>query len=65
MAMYLHRVGASSAPAPRRWHPRDCALYALGVGAGWSELAYATEGPAQLVYPSFVLSGVMAAEAEG
>ena len=64
MAMYLHRVGAASEPAPRRWGPRECALYALGVGAGWDELAFVREGPGQLVYPSFVLSGVMAAEAE-
>jgi len=64
VAMYLHRIGAESAPAPRRWRPRDCALYALGLGAGWDELAFASEGPEQLVYPSFVLSGVMAAEAE-
>lgn len=64
MTMYLHRIGAESAPAPRRWRPRDCALYALGVGAGWDELAFVREGPGQLVYPTFVLSGVMAAEAE-
>src|SRR5512145_2269294 len=64
VAMYLHRIGAASISAPRRWRPRDCALYALGLGAGWDELAYVTEGPAQLVYPTFVLSGVMAAEAE-
>ncbi len=64
MAMHLHRIGAESAPAPRQWRPRDCALYALGVGAGWDELAFVREGPGQLVYPTFVLSGVMAAEAE-
>ena len=64
MAMYLHRVGAASEPAPRRWGPRECALYAIGIGAGWDELAFVREGPGQLVYPSFVLSGVMAAEAE-
>jgi len=64
MAIYLHRVGAASEPAPRRWGPRECALYALGIGAGWDELAFAREAPGQLVYPSFVLSGVMAAEAE-
>ena len=47
--MYLHRIGAESAPAPRRWRPRDCALYALGLGAGWDELAFVSEGPDQLV----------------
>ena len=62
--MYLDRIGAESPPARRSWRPRDCALYALALGAGWDELEFATEGPAQLVYPTFVLSGVMAAEAE-
>jgi acyl dehydratase len=64
MSMYLDRVGAESAPVRRTWRPRDCALYALALGAGWDELAFAAEGPGQLVYPTFVLSGVMAAEAE-
>jgi acyl dehydratase len=63
MTMYLHRVGAESPPARRSWEPRECALYALALGAGWDELAFAAEGPGQLVYPTFVLSGVMAAEA--
>jgi acyl dehydratase len=64
MAMFLNRVGAESAPARRVWQPRDCALYALALGASWGELDFVREGPAQRVYPSFVLSGVMAAEAE-
>jgi acyl dehydratase len=67
MAMYLHRVGAESKPARRTWQPRDCALYGLGVGSGFDELAFCTEGAegqAQKVFPSFVLAGVMAAEAE-
>jgi len=64
MTMYLHRVGAESAPAPRTWRPRDCALYALAVGAGFDEPAFVREGEGQRVYPTFVLSGVMAAEAE-
>ncbi len=64
MTMYLHRVGAESAPARRQWQPRDCALYALALGAGWDELAFVREGAGQRVIPSFVLSGVMAAEAE-
>src|SRR5262245_61615979 len=64
MAMHLDRIGAESAPARRSWRPRDCALYALGVGAGWDELAFVREGPTQRVYPTFALAGVMAAEAE-
>src|SRR4029434_10865862 len=43
---------------------RDCALYALAVGAGFDEPAFVRESAAQRVYPTFVLSGVMAAEAE-
>jgi acyl dehydratase len=65
--MYLERVGAESAPVRRAWRPRDCSLYALALGAGWDELAFVTEGAAglpQKVFPSFVLAGVMAAEAE-
>src|SRR3990172_1494709 len=64
MTMYLHRIGAESPPARRTWRPRECALYALALGAGFDELAFAAEGPEQLVYPTFVLAGVMAAEAE-
>ena len=64
MAMYLERIGAESPPARRSWRPRDCALYALALGAGFGELEFSAEGPEQLVYPTFVLSGVMAAEAE-
>jgi acyl dehydratase len=64
MTMYLHRVGAQSEPARRTWRPRDCALYAIAVGAGFEAPEFVREGPAQRVYPAFVLSGVMAAEAE-
>ena len=67
MAMYLHRVGAESQPARRGWQPRDCSLYALGCGAGFEELAFSSEGvegQPQKVLPTFVLSGVMAAEGE-
>jgi acyl dehydratase len=66
MAMYLHRVGAESPPARRVWRPRDCALYALGVGAGFDDLAFTTESSAgeQKVFPTFVLAGVMSAESE-
>src|SRR5262245_417666 len=64
MAMYLERIGAQSPPAVRSWRPRDCALYALAVGAGIDDQPFVREGPAQRVYPTFVLSGVMAAEAE-
>ena len=62
--MHLDRIGAASEPVRRTWRPRDCALYALAVGAGFDALEFVREGPGQLVYPSFVLAGVMAAEAE-
>jgi len=64
MAMHLHRVGAKSEPARRTWGPRDCSLYAIAVGAGFEAPGFVREGGGQRVYPSFVLSGVMAAEAE-
>jgi acyl dehydratase len=64
MTMHLHRIGAQSHPARRTWRPRDCALYALGVGADFEQAEFVRETPAQRVYPAFVLSGVMAAEAE-
>ena len=64
--MHLERVGAVSPPSRRRWTPRDCALYALALGAGWDELAFASDGvgeSAQLVYPTFALS-ISAAESQ-
>ncbi|MFN2537849.1 MAG: MaoC/PaaZ C-terminal domain-containing protein [Mycobacteriales bacterium] len=36
-------VGTVSAPKPVSWTARDCAVYALGVGAGTSELAFTTD----------------------
>lgn len=65
--MHRERVGAVSAPSRRRWEPRDCALYALALGAGFDELAFVTEGAEdgpQRVYPTFVLAGVCAAESQ-
>jgi acyl dehydratase len=64
MVMHLERIGARSEPVRRTWRPRDCALYALAVGAGFAQREFVREDAAQRVYPSFVLSGVMAAEAE-
>lgn len=64
MAMYLHRVGATTAPSRRTWKPEDCALYALALGAGVDEAAFTVDGsPDQQVYPTFVFAGVLAAEA--
>jgi acyl dehydratase len=64
--MHLERVGAVSPANRRRWTPRDCALYALALGAGWDELAFASDGvgeSAQLVYPTFALT-ICAAESQ-
>jgi acyl dehydratase len=36
-------LGAQSEPRPVSWQARDCVLYALGVGAGPGELAFATD----------------------
>jgi acyl dehydratase len=64
MGMFLDRIGAESPPVRRGWGARECGLYALALGAGFEDLAFVREDAAQRVYPSFVLSGVMAAEAE-
>jgi acyl dehydratase len=36
-------VGTKSDPVERSWTSKDCLLYAIGVGAGTSELAFTTE----------------------
>jgi acyl dehydratase len=48
-------VGTVGEPVPIRWAGRDCALYALGVGAGTDELAFTTDntrGVAQRMLPT-------------
>ena len=63
--MYLDRVGAESRPERHTWEPDACALYAIAVGAGMADEAFTLDtfhGKDQLVYPTFVLSGVLAAE---
>jgi acyl dehydratase len=65
MTMYLHRVGAASQPKRHTWDPAACGLYAVSVGAGVDDTAFTLDtfdGRGQLVYPTFVLSGVLAAE---
>ncbi|MCB0997086.1 MAG: MaoC family dehydratase N-terminal domain-containing protein [Acidimicrobiales bacterium] len=64
MAMYLHRIGATSAPSRHTWSPAQCALYALSVGATPNDTSFAIDRPGGLgqdVYPSFVFAGVLAA----
>src|SRR2546423_8988050 len=43
MLLYPAAVGWESPPRETSWQPEDCLLYALGVGAGPSDLAYVTE----------------------
>jgi acyl dehydratase len=51
-------VGAKSEPAERSWDSKDALLYAVGVGSGTDELAFATENSAdvaQAVLPTFAV----------
>ena len=36
-------VGVTTQPLMISWTPKDCALYALGVGAGVNDLAFTTD----------------------
>jgi len=48
-------VGTTSQPQPVSWTPRDCCIYALGVGAGVDDLQFTTDntgGVAQRVLPT-------------
>lgn len=51
-------VGATGGPVRRSWTSKDALLYAVGVGAGTSELAFTTEnsrGVTQRVLPTFAV----------
>jgi acyl dehydratase len=57
MSMDLSQVGREIGPNELSWTPDECALYALGVGAGVDELAFTTEnteGEPQRVLPTMV-----------
>jgi acyl dehydratase len=43
MGLNHDAAGAVSSPAMRTWTTSDCVIYALGVGAGTSELRFATD----------------------
>lgn len=65
-------VGTKSDPHTISWTPRDCVIYALGVGAGIDELEFATWDTAsrpQKVLPTFAVvaggGGVGTKEASG
>ena len=49
-------VGTTTDPSPASWDSKDALLYAVGIGAGTDELAFATEntsGVDQQVFPTF------------
>ncbi|MEJ7799317.1 MAG: MaoC/PaaZ C-terminal domain-containing protein, partial [Ilumatobacter sp.] len=49
-------VGSKGDPTEVTWYSKDCLLYAVGVGAGTDELAFATENTnavEQQVFPTF------------
>ena len=51
-------VGATGDPVKRSWDSKDCLLYAVGVGAGTSELTFTTENTKdtpQRVLPTFAV----------
>src|SRR3546814_4575113 len=51
-------VGTKSDPHTVSWTPRDCVIYALGVGAGTGELEFSTWDTAsqpQQVLPTFAV----------
>ena len=51
-------VGASGGPVSRSWTSKDALLYAVGIGAGVHELAFATENTKdtpQRVFPTFAV----------
>jgi len=51
-------VGTKSDPSEREWSSKDALLYAVGVGAGTSELSFTTENSAevaQAVLPTFAV----------
>jgi acyl dehydratase len=57
MPMDLSQIGREVGPNELSWTPDDCALYALGVGAGPDELAFTTEnteGVPQRVLPTMI-----------
>jgi acyl dehydratase len=55
-------VGTTSEPLEISWTPRDCVIYALGVGAGTDELEFSTSDTAskpQRVLPTFAVVAAM------
>ncbi len=61
MALDPSSVGAKGDPTKRSWSSKDCLLYAVGVGAGTSELQFTTENtkdtPQRVLPPMAVILG--------
>jgi acyl dehydratase len=58
MPLNPEAVGTVGEPSEVSWTSKDALLYAVGIGAGTSELAYTTEntnGVAQQVFPTFAV----------
>jgi acyl dehydratase len=51
------KVGLEGEPFERAWTPKDCMLYALGVGCGTSDLRFATEKDQQVLPTMAVVLG--------
>ncbi|MGA2303224.1 MAG: MaoC/PaaZ C-terminal domain-containing protein [Acidimicrobiales bacterium] len=63
MKLFPERVGVWAEPATQAWGPMDCSMYALAVGAGFSEphfTLWRPHVPRQSVVPSFPLTLVSA-----
>lgn len=68
MPLNLDAVGTRSQPVDISWTARDCAIYALGVGAGTDELEFATTDTAsrpQKVLPTFAVVAGMGGDRSG
>ncbi len=67
MRLFPERVGVWAEPATQAWRPTDCSMYALAVGAGFSEPEFTLwwpHVPRQSVVPSFPLA-LVSADANG
>jgi acyl dehydratase len=63
MTLFPERVGVWAGARQTSWAPPDCTLYALSVGAGFSETSFVLEPPHvhhQSVFPTFLLALVSA-----
>ena len=57
MPIDVSKVGLEGQPFERAWTPKDCMLYALGVGCGVDDLRFATEKEQQVLPTMAVVLG--------